>query len=177
MNESDLQVPLTDSESASACSKGEPALPDTSDISEVPEESATIPSREPECETDLLRAEVKRLQEELAERDALNERMANESEELYSLYPDADLRSLPDSVWEDVRRGIPLAAAYALAERRRFCTAQKAEASNLRNRRRSAGALDPTESDYFSPAEVRSMTAAEVKRNYTNIMRSMQKWH
>ncbi len=124
-----------------------------------------------------LQAEIDRLREELAGRDAFYERMAKESEELYSLYPDADPHMLPDSVWEDVRRGIPIAAAYALSERRRTLAAQKAEECNRNNSRRSCGAIESTVQDYYSPGEVRNMSAAEVRKNYTNIMRSMQKWH
>ncbi len=144
---------------------------------EVPaaEMQEASPSREEEAAA--LQAEINRLREELAGRDAFYERMARESEELYSLYPEADPHTLPDSVWEDVRRGIPIAAAYALSERRRACEAQKAEEANRNNSRRSSGAIEATAQEYYSPGEVRSMSASEVRKNYTNIMRSMQKWH
>lgn len=49
----------------------------------------------------------------------------------------------------------------------------------LANRRATPGALGSTgevESDYFSPGQVRSMSAAEVKQNYERIRRSMTKW-
>ncbi len=131
----------------------------------------------PADDTAALAAEVDRLRDELARRDAMSERMARESEELYALYPDLDLRTLPDSVWEDVRRGVPIAAAYALAERKRVYREQKAAICNQVNRDRSTGAIDGAGSDYFSPAEVRQMSAAEVRKNYTSIMHSMQKWH
>lgn len=36
----------------------------------------------------------------------------------------------------------------------------------------------PTEEgDYFTPAEVRAMSAAEVKANYSKIITSMSRWH
>lgn len=105
------------------------------------------------------------------------ERFAREGEEFRALYPETDLQNIPDSVWNDVRRGIPLAAAYALAERRHYCTELKANEYNLTNRMRSSGSLEPTEPEYFSPAEVRAMSQSEVRANYQKIMRSMQKWN
>ncbi|MBQ8431388.1 MAG: hypothetical protein IJX28_00740 [Clostridia bacterium] len=116
------------------------------------------------------------MQKELDQRDALLRRMGQECEEFGVLYPEVSFATLPDSVWEDVRHGIPLAAAYALAERRRSHTAQSALQSNQQNATRSAGALEGTQADYFSPAEVRAMNQSEVRANYHKIMQSMQKW-
>lgn len=98
-------------------------------------------------------------------------------EEFSALYPQVAIQSLPDSVWADVGRGIPISAAYALAERKRFCAEALAAKSNQSNKERSSGALSGTESDYFSPSEVRSMSPSEVRSNYKKIMYSMQKWH
>lgn len=103
--------------------------------------------------------------------------LGRECEEFNALYPEIPLSSLPESVWEATRQGIPLAAAYALEERRRIRSEEKARESNLRNRQRSTGELRPAANDFFSPAEVRAMSTAEVRANYQSIMRSMQKWH
>ena len=70
-------------------------------------------------------AEIARLKEELSQRDALAERLAREGEEFRVLYPNTNMQDLPDIIWEDVARGIPIAAAYALLERRRFTAEQK----------------------------------------------------
>ena len=126
-------------------------------------------------EAELL-AEIERLKTELARRDAETERFMSERAEFLELYPDADFKDLPDSVWKDVGRGVPLAAAFALFERKRFCTEQKALAYNQLNTQRSTGGLEATPSDYYSPNEVRAMTPMEVRANYDKIMRSMQKW-
>lgn len=138
------------------------------------------PGSDPEQDSpsgmDELRSELKRLQEEISKRDALLSRMGRECEEFGLLYPNVAFSALPDSVWEDVRHGIPLAAAYALAERRRLQTAQAAQSSNQQNAVRSTGALEGTDPDYFSPAEVRAMNQSEVRANYHKIMQSMQKW-
>ncbi|MBQ9131240.1 MAG: hypothetical protein IJX62_02045 [Clostridia bacterium] len=124
-----------------------------------------------------LRGELSRLQTELRLREERFEKLGGECEEFCALYPDVPFSALPDRVWQDVRRGIPLAAAYALAERKRLCTQQLAEKSNRDNLRHAPGELKSSQSEEFSPAEVRAMTPAEVRANYTKIMRSMQKWH
>lgn len=124
-----------------------------------------------------LRGELNRLKAKLAAREEMLTRIGFECEEFRTLYPDKALTDLSDSVWEEVRRGVPIAAAFALSERRRQLTEQKASESNLSNGRRSAGAVGGVENDYFSPAEVRAMSQTQVRENYQQIMRSMQKWH
>ncbi len=133
------------------------------------------PSEEDRLEQ--LRGELNRLRSELAARDEMLTRIGTECEEFRQLYPERTLSDLSDSVWEDVRRGVPIAAAFALSERRRQLTEQKAMESNLANGRRSAGSVNGTENEYFSPAEVRAMSQTQVRENYQKIMRSMQKWH
>ena len=123
-----------------------------------------------------MRDELSRLQNELALRDARLEQIGREFEEFNTLYPHTPLSSLQDSVWEDVQRGIPIAAAYALEQRRREHTARSAAISNMQNASRSAGALNPTKSDYYSPDEVRAMSQSEIRANYQKIIQSMQKW-
>ena len=123
-----------------------------------------------------LRNELNALRKSLTERDAFFSRLGAECEEFSSLFPKTALSEIPDSVWEDVRRGLPLAAAYALAERRHARTEEIAAMSNLENKLRSAGAVSGTGEEYFSPAEVRMMSRDEVRTNYSKIMNSMRKW-
>lgn len=151
-----------------------PATEEEPEAESSPEE--TVEPKGKSHEESLL-AEIKRLKDELARRDSMAERFAKEGEEFCTLYPNTDMQQLPDSVWQDVGRGVPLAAAYALFERRRYYTEQKAAEYNHTNMRRSSGSLEPTEPDYYSPAEVRAMSQSEVRANYDKIMRSMQKWH
>lgn len=147
------------------------SLPDPDPGDPSPDESDPIGRLEQ------LRAELTKVREELAEQKAFWERVGNECAEFYELFPTVSPASLPDGVWKDVGRGIPLAAAYAVAERRRAVTEEVAKKSNAENRQRSAGALTTTEEGFFSPAEVRAMSRDEVRKNYQNIMYSMQKWH
>lgn len=124
-----------------------------------------------------LRSELNALRDELTRERAFWTRLGAECEEFQTLYPDIPLSEITDKVWEDVRRGIPIAAAFALAEKKRSYTQSLAQKSNLENRQRSSGALRASESDYFSPSEVRAMSRDEVRQNYQKIMSSMKSWH
>lgn len=124
-----------------------------------------------------LRDELKRLREEIRGREDFYGRVGRDYEEFRTLYPGVNLSDLPDSVWNDVKCGIPIAAAYALAEQRQRRLAEQAEAMNLANAARSSGAMQATEPEYFSPDEVRAMSRDEVRHNYQKIMQSMKKWN
>lgn len=120
-----------------------------------------------------LRAEAEALRAELA----AERRVSVELREFCSLYPEADTGAIPDAVWEKVKGGIPLAAAYALHERRQFCAKQAAEAAQADGKARSSGALEGGMGEMpFTPKEVRAMSPEEVRRNYTAIIDSMKRW-
>lgn len=140
--------------------------------------SSPLPSasEDPLGELESLRQELKSLRAEMTQRQAVMDRIGRECLELEELYPNTNLNSLPDDVWESVRRGTPIAAAYALSLRRRERTEELARVRNEENRARSTGSLEAPRPGYFSPEEVRSMSAEEVRRNYSSILLSMQKW-
>ena len=150
-------------------------LSETSDQDSGPDRGAAF-TQEESTELERLRSELTQLKSELSKRDMRLEQISKEFEEFNTLYPNTSLSSLQDSVWNDVRRGIPIAAAYALAQRREEHIAKTAMISNLQNATLSSGALQPVHSDYFSPAEVRAMSQSEVRANYQKIIQSMQKW-
>lgn len=140
---------------------------------------AADPSPE-EDRLEQLRGELEELRQQLAQRDAALARMMRTEEdyaEFCALYPDVPVSALSDELWQSVRGGNSLAAAYALQERREALRAQRIAESNRANRARSAGAVHTAEPLEFSPAEVRSMSPAEVRKNLPQIMRSMQKWN
>ena len=137
-------------------------------------------SQTQESELEQLRSELKHLRQELVLRDSRTNqetRATREYDEFCSLYPDVPVSSLSPAVWQDVEKGTPLAAAYALAEKRKAVSQRRAMESNSHNRTRSAGAVSNAENIEFSPAEVRAMSSQEVRANLSKIMRSMQKWH
>ena len=125
-----------------------------------------------------LKAELETLKKELAESRAFYSRLEGECAEFSELYPGVSLSSLPDSIWQSVKKGVPLAAAYALEVRKAELDTLRAQKINTLNRNMSSGALEgDSRSDYFTPDQVRAMSAAEVRANYTKIVNSMSKWH
>lgn len=131
-----------------------------------------LPSREDLC------MEIDRLRTELEETKSLHARMADELGEFHALFPDVNTTSIPESIWEQVKNGVPLAASYALYEKKCELRRQHAEEINLRNAKHSPGAAGKnTPAEYFSPDEVRRMSQSEVSRNYQKILESMKKWN
>ena len=154
----------------------DPLLPE--DPGEAPDpDSGETEADNGSTELEDLRRELKLLQEEIGRRDRMLERIGVECEEFRHLYPDVSLSSLCDAVWEDVHRGVPISAAYALSERKKQLAEKAALESNLQNAARSAGPLSALPTEYYSPAEVRAMSQAEVRANYQKIMKSIQQWH
>lgn len=125
---------------------------------------------------ELLQAELNRLKAALEEQNAFYRRVGTECAEFSELFPDTSLSELSDSVWEAVKNGVPVAAAYALEQHRHALAEKRAEQLLQRNRERSTGAVGQPEPEYFSPDEVRAMSRAEVRNHYQKIMLSMQKW-
>ena len=148
-------------------------------LSEVSEEAEEVqPSEKKEDELMALRNELALLKSQLSENRAVYDRLSADCSEFSELYPDVALSSIPDSVWASVKNGVPLAAAYALSERRAELALAKAEDVNSKNKSLSSGTLGKAGGgEYFSPAEVRAMSPAEVRANYSKIINSMSKWH
>ena len=133
---------------------------------------------EAEDSVDSLKAEINSLKLRLEESQLMYDKLHGECMEFSNLYPDVPLSSISDSVWNSARAGIPLAAAYALAEKKESVARAKAMNVNSQNHERSSGALNTAKTEeFFTPAEVRAMSAAEVKANYAKIITSMSKWH
>ncbi len=106
------------------------------------------------------------------------ERISNEYEEFKSLFPDVSVSELPDSVINSIKNGVPLSAAYALYERRRAMSEAVASGVNQKNCELSFAVKNGKASEtYFSPDEVRQMSASEVKANYSKIIDSMSHWN
>ena len=142
------------------------------------------PDKEPEADLPVLptaeelHAELARLRAELEETKSLHARMAAELGEFHTLFPEVNLSALPESIWEQVKSGIPLAASYALYEKKCILHREHAAKVNLRNAKKTPGAAGKdTPAEYFSPDEVRAMSQSEVRNNYQKILESMKKWN
>ena len=147
---------------------------------ELNEEITEEPKAEeiPEEDTQALKEEIESLRLQLEESRSMYDRFHGECMEFSSLYPSVPLSTIPDSIWASVRSGVPLAAAYALAEKKERMAREKAMDINSKNHERSSGALSASKTEeFFTPSEVRAMSAAEVRANYAKIITSMSKWH
>ena len=139
---------------------------------ELDEKNLPLPS------TEELQNELTSLRQELEQTKALHARMACEIGEFHALFPDVNTQSLPESVWEQVKNGIPLAASYALYEKKCEMQRRHADQINLQNAQRTPGSAGKhTPAEYFSPDEVRQMSQSEVSSNYQKILDSMKKWN
>ena len=141
-----------------------------------PDPEAFAPLEEPASELERLRGELNQLKRDMEAQKRAFDRFGAECAEFCELYPEKSPSEIPDDVWESMRRGIPLAAAFALHERRRTRIEEAAKLLNAKNRHRSTGGVEASRGGYLSPDEVRAMTPSEVKANYQSILLSMQKW-
>ena len=148
------------------------------EISEIEavEESTAVDAAVVEAEADdraALTAEIDRLRGEVARLGELQARSRSELDEFCLLFPGVPFSSLPVEVREAVDGGVPLAAAYALFEKReahRAAAGKKSAEGSWRGMNESAAG------EYYSPAEVRGMSQKEVHKNYKKIMESMKHW-
>ena len=136
---------------------------------------------DPELIISSLNEKISALESELNAYKEASERqqfIAEQINEFNELFPEIAVRSLPDEVWESVKKGNSLAAAYSVYERRVAEAARKIELINQRNASAAAGAAGRSApKEYFTADEVRKMSPAEVRANYAGIRRSMEKWN
>ena len=106
------------------------------------------------------------------------DRISEQLNEFSELFPNIAPSAVPAEVWESVKNGNSLAAAYAVYEKRTTEAARRIEQINAKNAGNSAGAAGKNSSEeFFSADEVRKMSAAEVKVNYSKIIDSMSHWN
>ena len=124
-------------------------------------------------DSEALRAEIDRLRGEVTRLNELQQRSRAELDEFCALFPNVSPLGLPSEVRAQVENGVPLAAAYALYEKREACRAAAGKRS-AEHSWRGMGAESGGE--YYSPSEVRAMSQKEVHKNYKKIIESMKHW-
>ena len=152
---------------------------DTEIVEKAPQKDEATP--DPEIIISSLNEKISALEAELNAYKEASERqslIAEQINEFNELFPEIAVRSVPDEVWESVKKGNTLAAAYSVYERRITEAARKIKLINQRNASTAAGAAGKSApKEYFSADEVRKMSPAEVRANYAGIRRSMEKWN
>ena len=120
----------------------------------------------------LLKAENERMKALLEKA----ERLRNEGDELKLLFPEADVETLPDEVNADWEKGIPLAAAYSLWDKRRQVAKANADAANRLNAEGSPGPIenDGAANGHFTLDDIRRMPREEVRNYLDRIYKSLE---
>lgn len=166
-------------------SSEEDTAPFTPEETEAADADKEPTAEENELEADMqaidaLKAEIERLKEQIEKLEELKRaqnRILAEIGDFVSLFPEIPIEEIPDTVWESVKQGAPLAASYALYEKRMVAEAKRIAEINAKNAKKSPGAAGKdTAGEYFSPEDVRRMSRAEVHANYSKIKDSMKKW-
>ena len=95
--------------------------------------------------------------------------------EFSKTFPDADLDSVPLSVWEDVKNGVKLTEAYGKYSERKRIANDKADRVNQNNADMSSGRISGTpKKAVYTAKEVSAMNEKEVADNYDDILASMK---
>lgn len=166
----ETDIHLTDDGTPNVAVGDDTAPPPASSVSDPGQPAKSV-------EVAALRAELEQLRGQIAARIETYERMAREYDEFREIFPGRDMSSLSEEVWEGVRQGLPLAAAYAYEEAKQKKRREIAAEVNRKNSNLSSGAIDGRGGGvFFSPGEVRAMSAAEVRSNYDKIIGSMKLW-
>ncbi len=137
-------------------------------IGTLPEDAAKL-VKNARDEKALQRAERRK-----AEKDGI---LNEEIKRFRKLFPDVAAESIPDSVWADMEKGIPLSYAYALyvltdGDKNRY-----AKGVNERNTEASPPPLgENADESEISMEEVEAMSPSAVKKNFSRILRSIGKW-
>ena len=168
--EDSTELPLPD--------EAEESLHDAPTEEDTPAEAEETEAEKEKQDIELLKRELDTLRSELEEKKKSFERMSREIGEFSEVFPEKSVNQIPDSVWESVRAGIPLAAAYALYERKNALRTDTACRINERNGNISTGSVGRASTEnFYTPDEVRAMSRSEVRKNYSKILESMKKWN
>ncbi len=137
------------------------------------EEIRKIPQADPEePKTQALKSALAKKEQALAALEDTRAKCAAAFEDFRKEFPNVTISELDESLWEQVKSGIPLAAAYALKLHR-----ENKKSGTEKRERAPWQSLDESAADsLYTPAEVKRMSEAEVRRNYDRIRESMKHW-
>ena len=105
------------------------------------------------------------------------EKMANDIKRFRESFPDVSAEDIPETVWDEVANGIPLAHAYALFEATENRINARAESVNARNGAiASLGVVGNATEPSFTKEQVEKMSGKDVRSNYKSILKAMKSW-
>ena len=105
-------------------------------------------------------------------------RYISEIKEFKELYPDVEEKRIPNTVWEEVKKGIPLSSAYAAYERKMYIKKARADKVNTENTQKAVPSVKPAvsaEERIYTYDELRKMSRSEINENYDAVIRSISK--
>lgn len=176
-----IDTPPQDTIGAEPKVSGSPDIPDVSESPTLPQNVQDTDEVKPSPESAeilRMREEINELRREIRVKTEEAKLIKAQLGEFEELFPSVAPEDIPGSVWESVRQGNSLAAAYALHHRRRELRDQKLSDINRVNAMSSSGSIGNKESaEFFTPDEVRAMSQSEVRANYQMIIESMKKWN
>ena len=107
------------------------------------------------------------------------DRLASDVALFHELFPEVKAQEIPGEVWDKVEAGESLAGAYAVYFVKALRDRERIERVNAENEKAAPPRVrhDGTDGSYFSPDAVRAMTREEVRKNYREILRSMDHWN
>ena len=137
-------------------------------MGEIPAEAANY-IKNAKSEKNAARSERRKAEKE--------NQLAEEIRQFRNLFPDVAAEDIPESVWVDMERGIPLPYAYALVV---LSDSKQNDYAKDINDRNTNGAPPPvgesTEDGEISMEEVEAMSPKAIKNNFGRILRSIGKW-
>ena len=102
------------------------------------------------------------------------QRAETEIAEFSERFPETDLDTVPQEVWESVKTGVALADAYADHTEKKRAYEEAARRRNEENAALSSGRIGGvTKRALYTASDVAAMSAAEVRGNYDDILSSM----
>lgn len=134
-------------------------------------------------ETEKIMKEIEEFDPDKAELESfrrektLKENLEKELEILLSIFPDITAEDIPDEVFSATDNGRGLAAQYALFHIKSEKEKEEQKNTNEKNNLSAPPEIKSGSDEvFFTPEMVKKMTQEEIKRNYRNIMKSMEKW-
>ncbi len=145
----------------------------------VPPQEAQLPEEEAAAIAEAETGTAPEAPEQETPDEEAQARRREDVELLLSLFPKLSASAVPEEVWDRVREGDSLSAAYCLWLVKTVKEKKRIDGVNEKNR---LGAIPPVNDD-SSPREgsftrdtVRNMTREQIRKNLDGILRSMDSW-